>query len=244
MIIFIVNGGLDMERDAGREREQDEQFDLGTLVLPGMKVSRQKRSRETTAALLRTGAEMLRHRSLDELSIEALCAAVGATVGAFYSRFDSKEVYFSALLELAARDAAAGLARLSADRELRRAKLPALCEALVRQIAGWMRLHEGVVRAALQQGDPQMKRWSRFKQFGQHTVAAATPALLRLMGPGRRAAKERAIGFAFQTMFGTLVNAVLNDPGPVALGTDEINERLTRLLLIQLQLECDPTASG
>src|ERR1700681_2786483 len=71
---------------------------------PGVTPSRQKRSREMTAALLRAGADMLRTRSLAELSIEALCTNVGATVGAFYSRFESKEAYFNTLIELAARD--------------------------------------------------------------------------------------------------------------------------------------------
>ena len=80
--------------------------------LPGVTPSRQKRSRETTAALLRAGEVMLRKHSLDELSIEALCAEVGATVGAFYSRFESKEVYFNALLELAARDSEVNLFRI------------------------------------------------------------------------------------------------------------------------------------
>ena len=74
------------------------------IDFPGVAPSRQKRSRETTLALLQAGAEMLRGRSLAELSIETLCARVGATVGAFYSRFDSKEAYFNALVALAARD--------------------------------------------------------------------------------------------------------------------------------------------
>src|SRR6478735_10952690 len=74
------------------------------LDLPGVTPSRQQRSRETTAALLAAGAEMLRTHSLAELSIEALCRQVGATVGAFYSRFESKEAYFNALMALAARD--------------------------------------------------------------------------------------------------------------------------------------------
>ena len=84
--------------------------------LPGVTPSRQKRSRETTAALLKAGAEMLRTRSLAELSIEALCTKVGATVGAFYSRFESKEAYFNALIELAARDGESGLSRMIAER--------------------------------------------------------------------------------------------------------------------------------
>ena len=74
------------------------------LDLPGVTPSRQKRSRETTAALLQAGAEMLRTHSFAELSIDALCRQVGATVGAFYSRFESKDAYFNALMALAARD--------------------------------------------------------------------------------------------------------------------------------------------
>src|SRR3954454_23548455 len=66
------------------------------LDLPGVTPSRQKRSRETTAALIQAGAEMLRTHSLAELSIETLCRQVGATVGAFYSRFESKDAYFNA----------------------------------------------------------------------------------------------------------------------------------------------------
>jgi hypothetical protein len=62
-------------------RPQSEDFDF-----PGVTPSRQKRSRETTAALLQAGADMLRTRSLAELSIEALCTKVGATVGAAGSR--------------------------------------------------------------------------------------------------------------------------------------------------------------
>ena len=69
-------------------------------------------------ALLAAGAEMLRTHSLAELSIEALCRQVGATVGAFYSRFESKEAYFNALMALAARD---GEQRLSAMKQDERA---------------------------------------------------------------------------------------------------------------------------
>ena len=72
--------------------------------LPGVTPSRQKRSRETTAALLQAGAELLKTHSLAELSIEALCRKVDVTVGAFYSRFESKDAYFNALMALAARD--------------------------------------------------------------------------------------------------------------------------------------------
>ncbi|WP_375309542.1 TetR/AcrR family transcriptional regulator [Bradyrhizobium sp. A5] len=204
--------------------------------LPGVAPSRQKRSRETTLALLRAGADMLRTRSLAELSIEALCTEVGATVGAFYSRFESKEAYFNALMALAARD---GEQRLQ---EIRRPSsdtaLDTLCTIIVSGIIAWMRNHEGVLRAALQHDDTRPDTWSPFKALAKATTMRATPLLLPAMRKGRKAAKTRAIAFGFQVVLGTLVNAILNDPGPLSLSAKEMETRLAGcLLLLLLQAE-------
>jgi len=206
------------------------------LDLPGVTPSRQQRSRETTAALLQAGAEMLRTHSLAELSIEALCRQVGATVGAFYSRFESKDAYFNALMALAARDGEqrvsdmAGAARADAD-------LATRCRQLVGGIIGWMRAHEGVLRAALQHDDNKPDQWSPFKALARANTERAIPLLLPPMGKGRRAAKSRAIAFGFQVVLGTLINAILNDPGPLSLHDKELKERLSGCLLLLLEAE-------
>lgn len=208
------------------------------LDLPGVARSRQKRSRETTMALLKAGAEMLRKRSLAELSIEALCAEVGATVGAFYSRFESKDAYFNALMALAARDGERRIADMAADRSGRDADLAARCHQLVSGVIGWMRAHEGVLRAALQH-DNRPDKWTPFKALARGNTERATPLLLPAMGKGRRAAKSRVIAFGFQVVLGTLVNAILNDPGPLSLHDRELEDRLSTLLLQLLQAEMD-----
>ena len=207
------------------------------LDLPGVTPSRQKRSRETTAALLQAGAEMLRTHSLAELSIEALCRQVGATVGAFYSRFESKEAYFNALMALAARDGESRLSRMKQDKRLTEADLAELSRLLVRGTTGWIRNHEGVLRAALQHDDTRPDRWSTFKALARANVADATPILLGAMGQGNKAAKTRAIAFGFQVVLGTLVNAILNDPGPLSIHDKEMEERLGHCLLLLLQAE-------
>ena len=203
--------------------------------LPGVTPSRQKRSRETTAALLRAGEDMLRRHSLDELSIEALCAAVDVTVGAFYSRFESKEAYFNALMALATRD---GEQRLG---EIRRPSpdtdLDKLCHIIVSGIIVWMRHHEGVLRAALQHDDTRPDKWTPFKALAKATTERATPLLLPSMGKGRRAAKTRTMAFGLQVVLGTLVNAILNDPGPLSLRSKEMETRLAGCLLLLLQAE-------
>ena len=136
------------------------------LDLPGVTPSRQKRSRETTAALLQAGAEMLRTHSLAELSIEALCRQVGATVGAFYSRFESKDAYFNALMALAAQDGESRLSRMKQDNRLADADLAELSRLLVRGTISWMRKHapdqreagrkQGIDRAEQQAADDHL----------------------------------------------------------------------------------------
>jgi AcrR family transcriptional regulator len=210
------------------------------LDLPGVTPSRQKRSRETTAALLKAGADLLRTHSLAELSIDALCKKVDATVGAFYSRFESKDAYFNALIELAARDGEHMLSGMSADAPLHDAGLPERCQFLVTGIIGWIRKHEGVLRAALQHDDTRPDRWTTFKGLARATTARATPLLLPAMGKGRAAAKTRGIAFGLQVVLGTLVNAILNDPGPLSIRDDEIEVRLGDCLLQLLQAEMKP----
>ncbi len=209
------------------------------LDLPGVAPSRQKRSRETTLRLLAAGAEMLRTRSLAELSIEALCAEVGATVGAFYSRFESKEAYFNALMALAAREGERRVAEMAADRSGRDADLASRCRQLVGGLIAWMRAHEGVLRAALRHDDNGPDKWTPFKELARANTERATPLLLPAMGKGRRAAKSRTIAFGFQVVLGTLVNAILNDPGPLSLHDRELEERLADLLRQLLEAEMD-----
>jgi AcrR family transcriptional regulator len=211
---------------------------------PGVTPSRQKRSREMTAALLQAGADMLRTRSLAELSIEALCTNVGATVGAFYSRFESKEAYFNALIELAARDGERRLSGMTGSAQFRDTGLAERCRLLVHGIIGWIRNHEGVLRAALQHDDTRPDRWSIFKGLARAATARATPPLLHVMGRGRAAAKTRGIAFSFQVVLGTLVNAVLNDPGPLSIHDDEMEVRLSGCLLQLLEAEMKATSSA
>ena len=63
-----------------------------------------------------------------------------------------------------------------------------------------------------------------FKALARANTGRATPLLLPAMGKGRKAAKTRAIAFGFQVVLGTLVNAILNDPGPLSLHNGEMED--------------------
>lgn len=208
-------------------------MDPSPLTLPGVNPARQKRSREMSEALLEAGQRLLRKHSLAALSVEDICASIGASVGAFYSRFQSKEAYFQALQHLACHRAASWLEGEGAPEALAEAPLAEICHAIATGSVAWMRAYEGVVRAALQHTGTHPARWTPFKELGRLTLQRWQPLLLRRLRGSRRR-RERAIGFAFQLLFGTLVNIVLNDPGPLSLGDADLPEHLARAMAAAL----------
>ena len=205
--------------------------------LPGILPTQQRRSQETTVALLEAAAVMLRERSLDELSIEDLCKRVGVTIGAFYGRFENRDAFFSALMSLAARKALAAVRAAVADEDNPGTGLEEACRRIVEVAVNVVRRNVGVVRAASQYESIYPERWGTIRTTGSAMVDLAKPLLLARMGRGRVAAKERSIGFAFQMMFGTLINAVLHKPKLVSLDEPEMVDRLALAMFLQLQHE-------
>ena len=208
--------------------------------LPGILPTQQRRSQETTVALLEAAAGMLRDRSLDELSIEDLCKRVGVTIGAFYGRFESKDAFFSALMSLASSKALAAFRAAVADEDNPATGLQEACRRVVEVAVDVVRRNVGVVRAASQYESTYPERWGTIRATGTGMVELATPLLLARMGRGRIAAKTRSIGFAFQMMFGTLCNAVLHKPKLVSLDEAEMADRLALAMFLQLQHEARP----
>ena len=205
--------------------------------LPGILPTQQRRSQETTVALLEAAAVMLRERSLDELSIEDLCKRVGVTIGAFYGRFENRDAFFSALMSLAATKALAAVRAAVADEDNPGTGLEEACRRIVEVAVDVVRRNVGVVRAASQYESAYPERWGTIRATGSAMVELATPLLLARMGRGRIPAKMRSIGFAFQMMFGTLINAVLHKPKLVSLDEPEMIDRLVLAMFLQLQHE-------
>jgi AcrR family transcriptional regulator len=210
---------------------------LAVRDLPGILPTQQRRSQQTTVALLEAAAAMLHDRSLDELSIEDLCKHVGVTIGAFYGRFESKDAFFSALMSLAARKALAAVRAAVADEDNVGTGLEQACRRVVEVAVDVVRRNAGLVRAGSQYESIYPERWGTIRATGSAMVELATPLLLARMGRGRTAAKVRSIGFAFQMMFGTLFNAVLHKPKLVSLDDAEMADRLALAMFLQLQHE-------
>jgi hypothetical protein len=140
-------------------------------------------------------------------------------------------------MSLAVKRAIAAVYAAVADADNLETGLEAACRRVVEVAVDVVRRNVGVVRAAAQYESIYPERWGTVRTTGTAMVDLATPLLLARMGRGRTAAKTRSIGFAFQMMFGTLVNAVLHKPKLVSLDEPEMVDRLALAMFLQLQHE-------
>jgi len=212
-----------------REREQAFMAWLQAGRLPEIKPGVQQRSARTAYALLESGAALMRERALDALSIEEICNGAGATVGAFYGRFEDKMGFFAALQRLTCLRSEAALDAFMQQHPAEGGTLEELCHAMVAMTVQRYRANVGVYRAALKHSDEGA--WEPFRRLGdlyrQRLVELLSPHLPTLDGPAR----ALRIRFAYQVMVGTLVHATLNAPGPVQLGDPAMIDELAGLVL-------------
>ena len=186
---------------------------------------RYRAAQRSSDALLDAGRELLRTRTIDAISVQELCAQAQLTTGAFYGRFSGKDAYVQALLTLAAHDI--GLRMQATVARLKRGTpdLRGAAAAMLGTMRQALRRHEGVLRASLQ--DPRHREtWAPFKHGGQQLVEQVSPLMLAAAGLPDTPAMRARLRFAFQMAMGTLVNALLNDPGPLRLSSPALDAEL------------------
>lgn len=195
---------------------------------------RYKRGKLTADALLEAGRQRLRTHSLDEMTIEEICANASVTTGAFYRRFLSKTAYFKALQAFAIEDSKEGYANLLTQLDEQRGDLREAIALVVCSIRLWYCKHEGVIRASQMQRSHDVLSWEPIKQIGFQHVKQVAQRLEALCEQPVSPELSKRISFSFQVVFGTLVNAVINDPGPLALSDKALDEELTMVVFAYL----------
>ncbi|NLP63051.1 hypothetical protein [Paraburkholderia sacchari] len=89
-----------------------------------------------------------------------------------------------------------------------------------------------MIRASLQRRDHTSDGWQPIKEFGRGFVKEVSAHLARLPElPRNKRAGER-LPIAFQTMIATMVNAALNDPGPLHLADTAMTDALAEMLTL------------
>lgn len=205
-------------------------------VLPAV----QHRSRAKQAALITAGIRLLESRDYHSLSIAELTAANGVSVGAFYARFSGKDAFFNAVQRQVFADVEAEARALFAPERWEGRQASEVLDAFVEFFAALIRRHRRVIFAALQREAVQPDAWTAMRQSG---AAVATP-FLAVIGPklAHLAPDERLgrVGFALQMLYGTLINALLHDPGPLPLDDPRLTGELQRALAAYLGLPRPP----
>jgi AcrR family transcriptional regulator len=203
--------------------------DRGRL-LRGVTPARQARSEATFLALIRAGRKALDDKTFDEMTVEQIARAAKASVGAFYGRFADKEAFFAAIQEIAVADIEAGLEAQLARPAVERASDAEFLAAIARFSVAVFRKHRGFYIASFKHSSTRPGAWSPIRRLGHKAsglfAAGLMPRLQRLGKP----ASEREIRIGLQFMNGLLVNAVLNDPGPLSLDDRDMEGHISRFL--------------
>ena len=197
---------------------------------------RRQRSMATVQALNSAARDMLREKSMQDLSISELCSRIGMTTGAFYSSFDSKEAFFEALQCTACEERVPEFDALLNDIDEEGLPLDEICERFVRYLVSHARRDHGLLRASLlHKPSGREDHWQPFRELGtrykEALIVQLAPHLKQL--PARE--RNMRIRFANQAMFSLIVHAVLNRPGPLALEDEAFIVESTRMVTSYLR---------
>lgn len=196
--------------------------------LRGVTPSRQARSEATFKALIAAGRKALEDKAFDQMTVGDIARAGGVSVGAFYGRFENKEAFFLAIQDITVSEIEEDLRRcLSALREASDVEFLA---ALARFSIGVFRKHRGFYFASSKHSSMPPDLWSPIRRLGFNVSGCVAGELMARLARLGKPATEREIRIGMQFMNGILVNAVLNDPGPLRLDDGDLEKYLVRHL--------------
>ncbi len=98
----------------------------------------------------------------------------------------------------------------------------------------------GVIIESLVIARTQDGAWEPFRLCGRRIGESLIDTLEdRFLDDAPEKSRD-SILFGMQMFFGTLIQAILNDPGPVKMSDPALRENLTRMLCLYAQLKPDP----
>jgi len=197
---------------------------------------RQRRARETEQALLSAGRQLLAERDFAAVSVAQIAAACQVSVGAFYGRFRDKMAFFDALRTVVMEESDASVARYMAQHRWSEVPTRQIVEKTMRFLVNGCHNNRGVIRASLKHATTRPEEWLPHQKNG-HEIVERLVALLVPRLPGAADANEMRVRFAMQMVFGMLVNAVLNNPGPLPLDDERLPGEMTCMVAAYLGLD-------
>lgn len=186
--------------------------------------AKQSRSRQNRDNLLRAGKALAEQLAWEEITVSKLAEHAGCSVGAFYQRFSNKDAFLEALIEDLVFDTRQRLDVFYLDPSQEDLSHALFADKLVAFSVSNFRTRAGLLRAALRKGIDQPSTWEPIRLLG-HAAASRLVDHLGRQNP-LSPANERQVRFAYQMLLGTLVNAIMNRPGPFGLETADFEREL------------------
>jgi len=202
----------------------------------GVRAAKQSRSLLKHQALLQAGRRLLDTHDLGALSVAQLTRDAGMSVGSFYSRFEDKDAWFAELLRVTGEEVLRDTQALLDGARWRQAGNERKVLMIVRHIVAIHRTHRGIFRAAHFDAARSALFWPQLHAYGLRIADAVYRALGEHLTQLPPAQRRTRVGIALQLVFGVLVNAVLHDPGPIALHDKRMEKELGRVFLAALRL--------
>ena len=184
---------------------------------------KQKRGQKTYDALIATAFKLLEKRDLDEISIADLAQNAGYSVGAFYSRFKSKDELFDAMVT-----------RHIEDRRAMRAQLfdsapdATLIRELMEETVNYYWARRRFWRAALIRSIRDLDFWEPLRKLGHELADMMVKRIAKRADRRLTETEETNVRFAVQLVLGTINNTIINRPGPIFMGQSLFVDNLER----------------
>jgi AcrR family transcriptional regulator len=196
-------------------------------------------------AIYDRGSTLLAQYDCDDrrVSVARIAKAAGVSVGAFYTRYKSKDRF----IEIATGDRfrAASDAAKEELRDARRRRQSAnmIVRGIVHHVVTEMGQPRtaGLTRAAFKLS-PKIPFILEPIQEYRATIAQCARELLgRHLRTGQ---PPRQIDVAVQVIFATVIDAALEKPSPLKLGSNAMTDALSNMMLCYLEVASDRTCSG
>ena len=166
---------------------------------------------------------MLKKREWDSITVAELSRLAGYSVGAFYTRFRSKEDLLDALVAHHRKDRKAALEHFFSSHNN-----DDFIDELIKDIVHYHWNNRNFWRTAQVRSTRDPELWAPIREGG-HDVASKTIEMLSEQADRSLTDEEEInVRFAFQITFGTLNNTIINQPGPIFMNQKLFVEKLTR----------------
>ena len=189
---------------------------------PGLSI-KQDRSKKTYNALIAAGFKLLKKREFDSITVAYLSQSAGYSVGAFYTRFRSKDEFLDAMVvhHLITRQETTEhlFATLSTDD---------IVDELIQDIVYYYWTHQKFWRAALVRSMRDPEFWEPIREFTHKLASRVIDRLSKQADRPLTDLEETNVRFAFQIVLDTVNSMIIYKPGLIFMNQKLLVEKLTR----------------